>query len=77
MSNIYENETYFLRINESLHDESHIPCYQIVNKTTDLVEAETTVLPTAIGHCMEFQAGLDAVAELRKKDEGPKIDYEH
>jgi len=56
---IYDNTHYFIRIGESLLDDSKVPCYQVINKDTGINEAETTILPQAILHAKQFSQGLD------------------
>lgn len=61
---VFENDNYKLLIGESSHDDSKVMCYQIVNKKTELVEAETTVLPRAIGIANECDKDLKELSPI-------------
>lgn len=77
MSNdvLFENEHYKIVVGKSIHDESAIPCYQICNKETEVVEAETTVYPTALNYAVEYAKGI---VELSKSTEPrPDITFKH
>lgn len=71
---VFENGNYTISIGDSIHDDSNIPCYKITNKDTKVVEAETTVLPTAIGYAKEFSEGLDKVMT---NNDAPKVEFAH
>ena len=70
---LYSNDNYEINIGDSIHDESSVPCYQIINKETKVVEAESTVYPTAIGYANQFSTGLNEV----NAPAIPKVDFQH
>jgi len=68
---VYENDNYKLVIGESVHDDSKVECYKVTNKKTNVVEAETTVLPRAIGIANECDNDLKELSPIVQAPKPP------
>lgn len=62
---VYENEHYRLVVGKSTHDGEGVSCYQIINKETEVVEMEVTVLPTAMQYADEFSTKLESMQKVQ------------
>jgi len=58
---IRETEDYTLQVADAINpaNDNVKQAYQVKNKVTDVVEAETTILPEAISMIQAFQEKLD------------------
>lgn len=69
---VYENHHYVVKIGVSIHNtESELECYQIINREHDLIEAETTMLPSAIRTADELSGSLEEIYEDGEGDVDP------
>lgn len=62
---VFDNKNYTVTIGESLYETQKFQCYQIINKETNVVEAETTVLPRAIGIANEYSEAVDELLQVK------------
>lgn len=56
---VHENNNYIVQIGKSIHNENTIDCYQIVNRKYGVIEAETTMLPSALATADDLDESLD------------------
>lgn len=67
---LFENDHYFVRIGKTLYGEGEWDCYQIVNKRTDIVEEEFTILPKAIVYADQFSNTLKEASPIMQPPAG-------
>lgn len=58
---------YKLGVSNKSIKEGPVPTYWVVNKVTDVVEAETAMLPQAYEWIEQLQAGLDALKDMAEE----------
>ena len=64
--NLYENDTYFVRVGISIDYEGPTKersIYQVVNKLTEVIEREDFALPSAIEHANYLHEALEKVQQ--------------
>ena len=71
---VHTNNNYIVQIGESIHEtEKHINCYQIVNRQYGVIEAETTMLISAIDTANDLDERLEELNQSPDVDTEPTL----
>lgn len=61
---VFSDNNYKVVVGMSTHKPPSIECYQVINIETNVIEAETSILPQAIQYTKDFSEHLKATLDI-------------